>query len=461
MIKIGLLPLYIALYDEKVPELRPRLEKFYEAAAKKLENCGFEVLHAPFCRLEPEFKSAVTSFETNGAQCIVTLHMAYSPSLESAAVLAGTKLPIVVLDTTDTADFGPSQNSEALSYCHGIHGVMDMCSLLNQNGKKFAIATGHIDYSDVISRAEGFIRAAISASSLCGSRVGTVGGAFEGMGDFAVSDNEMLDRFGVEVVKSCPESLKKLSVSIAESEIDAEIDTDNKLFKRTGDFTRDTHARTVRDGLAVRKWIETENLSAFSVNFLKIGDETGISCMPFMEACKAMGRGIGYAGEGDILTASFTGALLKGFAETSFVEIFCPDWRGDTLFLSHMGEMNINLTADTPEIEEKQFIYGNASNPIACYGCFKTGEGVFVNIFRGSNGFKLLVSPVEMEEENEPESNFKGMVRGWMRPENCISEFLEDLSKAGATHHSILIYGASVEQIRFFGELLGLDVVEI
>ena len=461
MIKIGLLPLYIELYDEKVSELRPRLENFYENAAQRLERCGFEVLRVSFCRVEAEFKSAVNFFEAEGAQCIVTLHMAYSPSLESSAVLAGTKLPVVVLDTTDTFDFSPTQNPDAISYCHGIHGVMDMCSLLNQNAKKFAIAAGHLDYSNVISRVAGFVRAAVSAVSLRGSRVGSIGGAFSGMGDFAVSDKEMLDRFGVETINSSPEILRKLNAAVSDSEIEAEINSDNRRFKRIGDFSRESHIETTRDGLAVRKWVESENLSAFSVNFLKMGEETGLFYMPFMEACKAMGRGIGYAGEGDILTASFTGTLLKGFADTSFVEIFCPDWLGNTLFLSHMGEMNINLTSKTPEIAEKEFIFGNSGNPIACFGCYKSGEGVFVNIFKGQNDFKLLVSPVKIEEENESESKFKGIIRGWLRPRKRIDEFLENMSKAGATHHSILIYNASVEQIRFFGEILGLEVIEI
>lgn len=463
MIKIGLLPLYIALYDEKSPQIRPRLEKFYEMTAQKLEACGFKVLRVPFCRLEQEFKSTVASFENNGAKCIVTLHMAYSPSLESSAVLAATKLPIVVLDATDTFDFGFAQSTDAISYCHGIHGVMDMCSLLNQNGKKYAIAAGHIDHSDVIPRAAGFIKAAVSACSLRGLRVGTIGGAFDGMGDFAVSDKEMKERFEIEAVTSNPEIMRELRASVTDSEICAEIESDNNFFRRIGDFSYDTHMQTVRDGLAVRKWIEIENLSAFSVNFLKIGDETGLSYMPFMESCKAMGRGIGYAGEGDILTASFTGALLKGFADTSFIEIFCPDWRGNTLFLSHMGEMNIRLTAKKPEIAEKDFVFGNSINPIACYGCYKSGNGIFVNVFKGRNDFKLVISPVAMEEEDETiiESNFKGSIRGWMRPKKTAGEFLEALSKAGATHHSILVYGAAAEQIRFFGELSDLEVIEI
>jgi L-arabinose isomerase len=312
----------------------------------------------------------------------------------------------------------------------------------------------------VLLRTAGFVRAAVSASSLYGSRVGLVGGAFFGMGDFAVEDSEMCNRFGAEIVRPSPETFKRLAECLTDGEIEAEIKSDGKSFKRVGDFSRESHVKTLRDALALREWIKKENLSAFSVNFLKIGEETGLYYMPFMEACKAMGRGVGYAGEGDVLTAAFVGALMRGFPDSSFVEIFCPDWQGNTLLLSHMGEMNIRLASDTPEISEKEFNFGSGENPVACFGCYKSGNAVFVNIFKGKDKFKLLVSPVEMEAEKH-ESNFKGTVRGWMKPEIPVGEFLERLSKAGATHHSILVYGANVEQLRFFGELLDLEVVEI
>ncbi|MCL1793807.1 MAG: hypothetical protein FWG34_08050 [Oscillospiraceae bacterium] len=463
MAKIGLLPLYIALYDETSPELRVRLEAFYESAAKKLEACGLEVLRAPFCRVKPEFESAVGSFEKNGAKCVVTLHMAYSPSLESSQTLAKTKLPLVVLDATETFDFGPFQDPGEILYCHGIHGVMDMCSLLNQNGKKFAIAAGHIDRSGVISRVAGFARAAASAGSLCSMKVGSVGGPFAGMGDFAVTESEMLGKFGVEIVNSTPETFMKFGETVTEREIEEEMAADENMFERIGEFSRESHRRTIFDSLSVRKWIEANGLSAFSVNFMKIGAETGLWAMPFLEACKAMARGIGYAGEGDVLTASFAGALLSGFPDSSFVEIFCPDWNGNALFLSHMGEMNINLAAHKPEIFEKNFIYGakGSVNPVSCSGCYRGGEGIFANIFKAPGGFRLLVSPVTMESEPESAKNYAGHIRGWMKPRNPVGEFLENLSRAGATHHSILVYGAQLEQMKFFGELAGLETVEI
>ena len=121
--------------------------------------------------------------------------------------------------------------------------------------------------------------------------------------------------------------------------------------------------RATRESLAVRKWIKRENLQAFTANFSQIGPGTGLTAMPFMEACKAMAQGVGYAGEGDILTAAFLGALFRGFCDASFIEIFCPDWQGNTLFLSHMGEMNIQLTDRKPEMMEKDFIFGDMFYP--------------------------------------------------------------------------------------------------
>ena len=121
-IKIGFLPLYIKLYDDigNGAKARPRLEPFYEKLACLMEAEGAEVVRNPFCRIKPEFEAAVKAFEAAQVDCIVTWHAAYSPSLECADALAGTSLPVIVLDTTETYDFSPSQDAGEISYCHGI-----------------------------------------------------------------------------------------------------------------------------------------------------------------------------------------------------------------------------------------------------------------------------------------------------------------------------------------------------
>lgn len=107
--------------------------------------------------------------------------MAYSPSLESIEVLTKTELPIVVLDTTYTPEYNHDYHAGFITFNHGIHGVMDMCSMLKRYGKPYAIAAGHADNSDVIDRACGLVKSAVAAKDLKTTKVARVGGSFAGM----------------------------------------------------------------------------------------------------------------------------------------------------------------------------------------------------------------------------------------------------------------------------------------
>ncbi len=459
-IKIGFLPLYIKLYDDSgLQNIRDRLEPFYEKMAKDFEANDFDVIRTPFCCVKAEFAAAVAKYEAEGADVIVTWHAAYSPSLESIDVLAATKLPIVVLDTTETFDFAPTQDPDEILMNHGIHGVMDMTNMLKRYGKEYAIVAGHYPTTDVLDRACRLVKAAAGAMSLAGTKVGTVGGSFDGMGDFLISDEELLERFGVTAVYSDGKTLNALADTVTKEEIDAEITKDKEEFRPLNEFSYESHAKTVRNCLAVRKWIEKEGLDAFTVNFREIRPENGLTVMPFMEACKQMAAGIGYAGEGDVLTAAITGALIRGFKDATFVEIFCPDWKGNSVCISHMGEFNLALAAGKPEIKEIPFTYGNADDPVVCYGRYKAGDAVFINVFKDSEKYNMLISPVEMLDA--PTDRFEGSVRGWFKPCMPLGDFLAEISKAGVTHHSSMVYGADLAEIEFFGKLLGLNVITV
>ena len=457
--KIGFLPLYIKLYDEVVPEIRPRLESFYEKLAKMMEERGMEVIRSPFCRVKNEFEDAVQLFELKNADVIVTVHMAYSPSLESIDALCKTNLPVVVMDTTETLEFTNMQDSGEIMFCHGIHGVMDLCSMFTRRGKAYAIAAGHYSESDVVDRVCGLCKAAASAEALKKSHVGLIGGAFEGMGDFRVSYEELFARFGIKVEQMNGTIMREIYDSLTDEEVNAEKEYNKENFVFGDNIIDEEYDLSVRSCLALRKYVERERLTAYSVNFTQVGrDACGLTSMPFIECCKAMANGTGYAGEGDAMTAAFTGAFLKGYPDSSFVEIFCPDWKNNMLLLSHMGEVNYNIAAEKPEICRAGTNYSPAAFPYAGYTRMKGAKGVYVNISRAENDYKMVISEAELLDFDK--DNFAGSIRGWMRPVGqTTAEFLENLSKNGATHHSVFVNGADTQQMLFFGKLLGIETI--
>lgn len=459
-LKIGLLPLYIEMYDRDMPQIRPGIEEFRETIIKRFEEIGLVVAAAPVCRVKQEFEDAVKYFEQQEVDAVVTLHLAYSPSLESSDVLARTKLPLIVLDTTPAYNFGPSQKVDEINYNHGIHGVQDMCNLLKRNKKEFFLEVGHWEKSDVLDRVAGCVRAVKLAKEIRQARVGRIGEPFPGMGDFLVAPELMKSTIGIETVLYDINHSISFRQAISENEINTEMEQDRIDFDTIG-LDPSVHCTATIANLTVRKWIEKKNLTAFTVNFLAIDKKTGISCMPFLEAGKAMSRGIGYAGEGDVLTAALVGALASVYPETSFTEMFCPDWENDSILLSHMGEMNVRLCAEKPQLAEEDFPYTDADNPVLPYGRFKEGRGVLVNLAPGADHtYSLIVAPVQVLDVNQ-EDSLKNCVHGWFKPGMPIAEFLKAYSEAGGTHHVALVYGNVEDEIQKFGKIMGWEVVKI
>lgn len=457
--KIGLLPFYVELYDKAVPQSRPRFEAFLETIASELESLDIEIIRAPVCRLKDEFAAAVALFEDHNVDAIVTLHLAYSPSLESAEVLASTKLPLIILDTTMTYDFGPDQDPDEIFYNHGIHGVQDFCNLLVRYGKAFHIEAGHWKESNVLLRVAEWVKAAAMARMLHNARVGIIGNPFDGMGDFHVPWNVLKNTIGMEVIHF----QKNVSLSNRardDEAILAEI-AENEVRFDLSVIDAQKHRMTVEACLTVRQWIETERLTAFTLNFLDINRALGFQTVPFLEAGKAMAHGIGYAGEGDVLAAALVGMLLSFYPDTTFTEMFCPDWKNSAILLSHMGEMNINLVSGRAVALELVFPYGDVANPVIVTGRYRGGKVTLVNLAPGADDtYSLIIASGEMLGV-AGEDRMKNVVHGWFRPDREVSNFLAAFSRAGGTHHSAIVYGDYVPEMVKFGEIMGWHVYMI
>lgn len=458
--KIGLLPFYIKLYDDINPALRKPLEAWMDQISAELRKLGLDLSAAGVCRLEPEFEKAVADFEAAGVDAIVTLHLSYSPSLESVNPLAATKLPLIVLDTTPDFDFSPATSTPALIMNnHGIHGVQDFCNLLLRRGKSFRIEAGHWRESDVLKRVADHARGTRMASAMRSARVGIIGEAFKGMGDFSVPDEDLKEELGVTVVRIDPSEVAGNLPAESDSAVKAEIESDRKRFTVKGAFDR-AHLDSVRTGLALRKIAQKEALTALTLCFLEVRKEQGIPVMPFLEISKAMERGIGYGGEGDTLTAALVAALLSVYPDSTFTEMFCPDWKTGHVFLSHMGEMNLLAAEKTPVLFEKKWTFSPADNPAVAAAAFKPGKAVFVNLAPAPDGFNLILAPVEIVSEGE-NATFEECIRGWFKPAMPLSRFLEEYSKAGGTHHAAMVYGDALGALRSFGAAMEMNVITL
>ena len=446
--KIALLPLYIQLYEECAPAYHAPAQRAVDAAAEALRKCGFEVESAPLCHVKDEISAAVRKFEAGGCRVLVTIHAAYSPSLEAVDTLVETDLPIVVFDTTPDAEFD-FDFGDKLMLNHGIHGVQDMCCMLSKRKRRFLIRAGHVGDENFMARMKRAVLAAAAAYKMTHARVGSVGGVFAGMGDFQVPEGS----FGMTVVPFADDPAYAPSAA----EIEAEMAADKREFAVSPELSADVHRRTTECGLKLRKWIAAKKLDGCTVNFLGRPCELGFPSIPFLECSKAMARGVGYAGEGDVLTAAFCGTLMTVFPRTTFSEMFCPDWTGNKIFLSHMGEMNLALMDQKPYLAERVWKFGGDARVALATGCLQSGDAVLADLAPGPEGkFTLIAAEVALTAQHD---TALADMRGWFAPPVGLSvaEFLEAYSRLGGTHHLVLSYGGDVRLLADLALLMGWE----
>ena len=459
--RLGLLPLYLALYDKVAPQHRPQVEAFAKRVCDRLAAAGLAVDLAPICCLKPEVEAAVAELASRKVDLLATLHLAYSPSLEAADPLVSTDLPLVLLDTTPAPRFAEKATMDDMFRNHGIHGVQDLASVLRRRGRGYSVVAGHVEEAGFLREITALARAARAARHFRSLRVLVFGDEFVGMGDFAVAPELMAATLGPTARRVPASELRARVQRVTERELADEATADAKAFDSSG-ITRSVLRTSNQIGLAIRAMLEESASEAFSFNFESFRRENGLPTVPFLEASKAMARGIGYAGEGDALTAALVGALLAGFGEVTFTEMFCPDWEGNSVFMSHMGECNPRLAASTPTLVEKQYILGNAENPVIVTFPLRPGPATLVNLAPGpDNTFGLIATRVRILDRWS-RTGFPDVPHFWVQPVDLeLRDFLRRYSEVGGTHHLALMLGDHIPAVRHLAHMLGLALVEI
>jgi L-arabinose isomerase len=451
----------LALYDKLLPQNRPQVEAFAQRVAERLESEGLSVKLADVCCVRQEVEKGVELLKSHEVDLLATLHLSYAPSLESVDVLASSQLPIALLDTTSIFSFTENATMDDMLKNHGLHGVQDLACMLRRRSIPYSVIVGHVDDREFIREVARTAKAARAANRLRVARVLIVGDEFKGMGDFSVQPEVFASVFGITVSRVPAADLAAYVDNVSDEDLAAEASSDAMRFD-CSQVAPQTLRTSNRVGLALRAMLEKSEATDFSFNFQSFDRGIGLPTVPFFEASKAMSRGLGYGGEGDALAAALIGSLLQASSEVTFTEMFCPDWAGDTIFMSHMAESNPALAASTPRVIEKEYAFGNVDNPAVVLFPLPPGVATLVNLAPGpGDKFSLITSRVLILDRYSPQ-NFPDVPHFWIKPaDGNVRDFLRRYSECGGTHHLALMLGDEVEIVRNMAEFLdvGFEVV--
>ena len=454
--KIGLHPLYLMLYDDSSPDKRIGAEAFHALIASNLADAGIDLVNVPVCRVKEEFDDAVSLFEVEGVDAIVTLNLSYSPSLEASYALARTALPLIVLGTTPDYVYDFDSSPSEIIYNQGISGVQDMCNMLHRSGKKFDVVMGHIEDGQFIDHVVTAVKAARLSRLMRTSKVGMIGEPFKAMGDFQLGGNKMKELLGIEVVKF--DMAKYPEVSDDEVADEYRRDTAQYIMDSIGSGD---YLEPGRSELIIRKWLRNKKLDAFTMNFMLPAKNNVFLGVPYAGAGKALADGIGYSGEGDVMTAALCSVFMREYQYVSPTEMYCPDWRDGTVYLSRHGEQNPRCVDGKPVFSMVSSNLTSDLPALALTGPYRSGKVLLLSLApQYEDRFTLIAAPGEMLAVS-PDCRHRGRVHGWFKPERPLVDFLGDYSKKGGIHHNLLIYDGDIRLAEHFARFSGFDFCRI
>ncbi|MBN1581089.1 MAG: arabinose isomerase, partial [Anaerolineae bacterium] len=182
--RVGLLGLMLELYD-LYPELKPLMEAFAQELVDTLADFA-EVDFPGVCNTREQVDRAVNGFEAGGKELIVVVLLTYAPSHIALPALIGTRLPVLVFNTQQMLAVTRETRSLDTTRNHGMHGVQDLCNVLLRAGRVFHLVTGHYQDEKTLAEVKAWCDAARLARFMRDIRIGQLGYAMEGMGDFGV-----------------------------------------------------------------------------------------------------------------------------------------------------------------------------------------------------------------------------------------------------------------------------------
>jgi L-arabinose isomerase len=461
--KVGILALTLELYESLAPGLRQGRERWLRRKViPALESAG-DVLFDKAVFRRDDVEACISRLEAQGADALLVMLLTYAPSQVALPALKRTRLPIIVWNSQELYAVDDGYDMATLTNNHGVHGTQDLCNVLLRAHVPFEYVTSHVQDEDGIKSLVDFAAAAHAVKRLRAARLGLLGYPFPGMGDFALDTTQMVATLGCEwSVLPMEEYIKRALSADARSVARLVADYRSTYDVSPGIKRADLDA-TARAEIALRGMIRDRKLHALTYQFLAFGDDARTPTVPFVPICRLMGEGIGFGGEGDLISAAGSSLLNWMNPPASFTEIFTIDFGGNALLMSHMGEANAAMARrgrKIPLVARSAPITRTKHGQLALVVNFEPGPATLCALTLGPGArWRLIVSAMTIPDFGPVAAlqvpHFKLMPKGNVR------DFLTLYAKAGGPHHSAVCFGDASARLRYAARLLDAEYCEV
>jgi L-arabinose isomerase len=433
-----------ALYDDMLPGIGERQAAYARELAAALAGEADVVVAAPV-KDRAEIEAAVADLEAQRLDGLLVVMLTYGPAMRVTRALAATALPLCLANVQPQPRVTAGWDMADLTYNQGIHGAQDTANALVRAGRPFHVVTGDWRDRALVAELGAWARAAAAAVRWRDLRVAVFGPTMNDMGDTRVDVHALLRVLGPQVDTLAVGELARAAAAVDDDDVRALIADEDARFAidpALGAVEREDHARMQ---LGLERVLRAGGYGAYSVHFGAIAGDGRFARLPLAAASSLMAAGVGYAAEGDALTAALMAAATTLLGPTQFTEMYAMDFGRDAVLMSHMGEGNWALAREDRPVRliKRPLGIGGLDDPPTFLFQYRPGPATLAALVAlGGDRFRLVVSEGEVLDTEELPA--LEMPYGFFAPATGLRPCMDAWLQLGGPHHQVLNPGRRV-----------------
>ena len=468
--KVGVVALGHYIYFQQFSELKAELMQKTDSFVAMLEDC--DVVNAGYIACVEEAFDAVQKLKKEDVDLLFVLLSTYVPSAVCApfARYLDAYQVLVAIQPLEHLDY--SRTTTYMQLCNDdVCAMPEIAGVYERMGRKIppCIVASSSQSEKIKNQVSQWVSAATAIAGFKYETFGYLGHTYEGMYDMHTDPTAFTAAFGshVKMLEMC--ELSKLSETVTDEEITAQIDEIKSMFEICDpsvdpltDFVKeDDLAYSARQSVALKKLVADNKLTALAYYYKSEPNNPyeQLAANLIIGNTLLTSSGIPLAGEADLKTAAAMLIMKNIGGGGSFAEIHPFDVSDDVVLVGHDGPHNIAIAEGKPRLRKLKKYHGKSGSGIGVEFSLKAGPVTMLSINVDRNGkFRMIAAEGTSIAGDIPQTGNTNTRVSF----GCdVCDFLSRWSEAGPTHHLALGVGHHISTLRKFAKISGIQLIEV
>jgi L-arabinose isomerase len=223
----------------------------------------------------------------------------------------------------------------------------------------------------------------------------------------------------------------------------------------------DSLREAARIEVGIRAFLQEGGYKGYTNTF---EDLHGLAQLPGIATQRLMAEGYGFGAEGDWKTSALVRAMKVMAAGlpggNSFMEDYTYhfDPRNPLVLGAHMLEICPSIARDKPSCEVHPLGIGGKADPVRLVFDVAGGAALNASLIDMGNRFRLLVNEVQAVNPQKPMPKLP-VARVLWKPMPDLSTGAAAWILAGGAHHTVFSQNLSVQHLRDFADMAGIELL--